>query len=340
MEKQLILEGAGYTVKTIWECEWSKQKALMAQARRKAIEQQASDEHIQIRDALFGGRTECVNTYVKCTQGQKIFHFDITSEYPTVNALDDYPVDFKQVYKPTIEEIMDDSFIGIVKCSVVPPKDLYIPVLPDRVKAADGSEQLMFHLKPMKGVWASVELKKAIEKGYKITILAGYKYKRYTGLMKGYVEKFLKMKTCNGGVLSKEECDKLNHEHKQLGLDILISPNETSNNPRMNEIAKLCLNSLCGKYGQRSNLESYEFYDESKYNVFINRLLSNKIATKGWNIINENCVEHRFCENDEDIIEGSNISEITAIFTTANARMRLYSFFGLVRPIPNYILRY
>jgi hypothetical protein len=158
MEKQLILEGAGYTVKTIWECEWSKQKALMTQARRKAIEQQASDEPIQIRDALFGGRTECVNTYVKCTQGQKIFHFDITSEYPTVNALDDYPVDFKQVYKPTIEEIMDDSFIGIVKCSVVPPKDLYIPVLPDRVKAADGSEKLLFHLNPMKGVWASVEL--------------------------------------------------------------------------------------------------------------------------------------------------------------------------------------
>ena len=104
-------------------------------------------------------------TYVKGTQGQKIFHFDTTSEYPTVNALDDYPVDFKQVYKPTIEEIMDDSFIGIVKCSVVPPKDLYIPVLLDRVKAADGSDKLMFHLNPMKGVWASVELKKAIEKG-------------------------------------------------------------------------------------------------------------------------------------------------------------------------------
>jgi hypothetical protein len=126
--------------------------------------------------------------------------------------------------------------------------------------------------------------------------------------------------------LSEEECNKLNVEHKQFGLDILISPNETSNNPGMKEIAKLCLNSLWGKFGQRSNLESYEFYDESKYNVFINRLLSNKIETKGWNNINEHCVEHRFCENDEDVIEGANISEITAIFTTANARMRLYSF--------------
>ena len=60
MENQRILEGAGYTVKTIWECEWSKQKALMTLERRKAIEQQAADEHIHIRDALFGGRTERV----------------------------------------------------------------------------------------------------------------------------------------------------------------------------------------------------------------------------------------------------------------------------------------
>ena len=39
-----------------------------------------------------------------------------------------------------------------------------------------------------------------------------------------------------------------------------------------------------------------------------------------------------FCENDEDIIEGANISGITAIFTIANARMRLYSFLDWLDP--------
>ena len=79
---------------------------------------------------------------------------------------------------------MDDSFIGVVKCDVIPPTNLYIPVLPERVKTSDGSEKLLFHLNPMSGVWASVEIKKAIEMGYKINILAGYKYERLTGLMK------------------------------------------------------------------------------------------------------------------------------------------------------------
>ena len=49
----------------------------------------------------------------------------------------------------------------------------------------------------------------------------------------------------------------------------------------MREIAKLCLNSLWGKFGQRANLDSYDFYDDKQYNQFINKLLANKITTKG-----------------------------------------------------------
>jgi hypothetical protein len=200
--------------------------------RRKPIEQQADDEHINIRDALYGGRTEVGKTFVQCKEGQEIFLFDLVSLYPTVNALDQYPIGFlKKIYKPTVEEILDGSFIGVAKCETTPPNNLYIPVLPCREKAADGSEKLMFHLKPTKSVWASVELKLAIQKGYKLNILAGYKYEPLTGLMKEYVEKFLKMKTCHGGVLTEEECEKLNKEHKQLGLGIVITPRETSDNP-------------------------------------------------------------------------------------------------------------
>ena len=80
-------------------------------------------------------------------------------KHPPVNALDDYAVGFTRLYKPTVDEIMNDSFIGIVKYDVVPPNDIYIPVLPGRIKASDGSEQLMFQLEPMSGAWASVEIK-------------------------------------------------------------------------------------------------------------------------------------------------------------------------------------
>jgi hypothetical protein len=42
--------------------------------------------------------------------------------YPSVNALDKYPIGFKQFFNPTIAEILDESCIGVVKCDVIPPK--------------------------------------------------------------------------------------------------------------------------------------------------------------------------------------------------------------------------
>ena len=148
--------------------------------------------------------------------------------------------------------------------------------------------------------------------------------------MKPYVERFLKMKTCNAGVKTAEECQQLNEAHRQLGLNIVIQPEETCKNPGMKEISKLCLNSLWGKFGQRPDLDSYDFIDN--YNIFINKLLSTKIETKSWEILNDNCVEHHYNEKKEDIIESTYISEIIVFFTTANAQIRLYNFMDWLHP--------
>jgi hypothetical protein len=66
MEKLNILEAAGYKVVSISECDWNKTKAKLTPDARHAIEKQASDEHITLRDALYGGRTECAKTFVQC----------------------------------------------------------------------------------------------------------------------------------------------------------------------------------------------------------------------------------------------------------------------------------
>jgi hypothetical protein len=50
------------------------------------------------------------------------------------------------------------SFIGIVKCDVIPPKNLYTPVVPE---TKDGN--LVCHLNPMPETWCSVELKKLLK---------------------------------------------------------------------------------------------------------------------------------------------------------------------------------
>ena len=66
----------------------------------------------------------------------------------TVTATDKYPIGFKQCYSPNIEEILDESFIGVVNCDAIPPKTLHVPVLAD---SKDGT--LLFHLNPISGTW-------------------------------------------------------------------------------------------------------------------------------------------------------------------------------------------
>jgi hypothetical protein len=162
--------------------------------------------------------------------------------------------------------------------------------------------------------YSSVELKRALEKGYTITkIYSALEYKKYTGLMRAYVEKFIKLKIENTKVLTQEECNKINKAHKDLGFNFEIKPENTKKNPGLRAIAKLCLNSLWGKFGQRSTLSSYDFYYD--YNKLLLKMSRKDVKGLKWHIVNGNCVELRY-EDDGDIkIEADYISEITAVFT-------------------------
>ncbi len=109
------------------------------------LEKVARESNINIRDALFGGRTEVLNKYFKCTKGQKIYYFDVVSHYPTVNALDPYAIGFKKHVSTAVEDIASGKFFGLVKVDITPPTDLFVPVLPD-----SSNGKLLFHLSPMK----------------------------------------------------------------------------------------------------------------------------------------------------------------------------------------------
>ena len=100
-------------------------------SNRNEIETMAKKQHIKSRDALFGGRTECVKRYVKRNDKQKIFYFHVVSLYPTVNSLDDYAAGFKKYVNVQPDDTLNDCFIGLLKCDVIPPQNLYKPVLPE-----------------------------------------------------------------------------------------------------------------------------------------------------------------------------------------------------------------
>ena len=325
MIREKILNANGYTVERIWGCEWNEIKSKLE--NKKEIEQQAINQNINIREALFGGITEGFKKHVKCHENQVIYSFDVTSLYPTVNALDDYAVGFKKYVKTTPADILSGKFFGLVKCDITPPTDLYLPLLP-----RNENHKLMFSLEPMKEkTFASVELKKALEIGYTITkIYSALQYKKYNGLMKDYVAHFIKMKIENSGLMTDEECNEVNEYHKNLGFTFEIKSENCKNNPGLRMISKICLNSLWGKFGQRDDLENYEFMNS--YNALLQKITDPKLETTRWDIISENIVELRYKDDREKSIPSEFISEITAIFTTANARIRLYDMLSWLHP--------
>ena len=130
MERKTLLEMSGYRVDTIWDCEWVAIREKLPTPYRIKIEADAKTQHLHTRDALMGGRTEAFKSYLKCNEDEKVRYVDYVSLYPTVNALDDYAVGFPKYMNITPDDILNDSFIGLVKCDVKPLKDLYIPCFP------------------------------------------------------------------------------------------------------------------------------------------------------------------------------------------------------------------
>ncbi len=123
---------------------------------------------------------------------------------------------------------------------------------------------------------------------------------------------------------------------KKLGFTFEIKSKDTVKNNGIRAIAKLILNNLWGKFGQSTDLDNREFVNN--YNTLTQRITNNDIATRELNIINENCVEHVYKAKNESVKDAGYISETTAVFTTSNARLRLYNMLSCFHPSQKNIL--
>ena len=167
-----------------------------------------------------------------------------------------------------ITENFDDisTYFGLIKCTVLPPRGLFHPVLPYRTK-----DKLMFplcktcadtlnqnpctqtdHERAILGTWCHVELMKAIEKGYEVLKIheVWHWHQTTDKLFKDYVDTFLKIKQEASGY--PKEC--VTDEQKQHYIDeyyehegIQLDPNKIEYNPGLRSLAKLALNSLWGR---------------------------------------------------------------------------------------------
>jgi len=83
---------------------------------------------LQPRDAFYGGRTEAFKLYTEASNGIKIKYYDVTSLYPHVNKTGKIPLGHPEIITENFNDI--NRYEGLMKCKVLPPIGLHIPVLP------------------------------------------------------------------------------------------------------------------------------------------------------------------------------------------------------------------
>ena len=172
VEKTEYLRRQGYNVVEVWECD-------VNQELKQNEDMKYYFDHYHI--ALYGGRTNAAKLYHCCQGDKQIRYVDFTSLYPHVNWSKTVPTGHPEIITENFDEY-NSNYFGLIKCTVLPPCGLFHPVLPHHIR-----DKLMFALcktcadtgnqtpcthsdteQAIQGTWCSVELMKALEKGYRI----------------------------------------------------------------------------------------------------------------------------------------------------------------------------
>ena len=140
VEKRDTIKNAGYNHVSTYECQLTKNKDFQKFAKNFT---QEIVEPLNPRDAFYSGRTSATKLLYNFKDNECGRYVDFCSLSPTVQYYQKYPIGHPiKIFNP---EKYDKSWYGLIKCKVVPPKGLYHPVLPQRIKV-DSYEKLVFTL--------------------------------------------------------------------------------------------------------------------------------------------------------------------------------------------------
>ena len=302
IEKRVAIENAGYNHISTYECQLAKSKDFQKFAKNFT---QEIVEPLNPRDAFYGGRTNATKLLYNFNDNECGRYVDICSLYPTVQYYQKYPIGHPtKIFNP---EKYDKSWYGLIKCKVVPPKGLYHPVLPQRIKV-DSYEKLVFTLckacaetrnqnkckhsdnkRSFIGTWTTDEVNKTLDIGYKVirTYEVWHFDKSTDDLFKGYIRRFMKIKLESNKYDFKTEHEKANFKIK-IKESLNIDTEKFEFNAGLRSISKLCLNSLWGKFGERSNMSQTKYVTE--VSEFYKILLDDKLDDKGFQFVNDDMV--------------------------------------------------
>ena len=155
------------------------------------------------------------------------------------------------------------------------------------------------------GTWTTDEVNKAIDKSYKVlrTYEVWHFDKSTDVLFKGYIRNFMKIKLESSNYDFKTKVEEANFKARiKDSLDIDIEKFEF--NAGLRSIAKLCLNSLWGKFGQRSNMSQTKYVTE--VSEFYEILLDEKLDNKNFQFINDDMVQMTYNLKDQFVDNSKN----------------------------------
>ncbi|XP_054276408.1 uncharacterized protein LOC128995419 [Macrosteles quadrilineatus] len=334
----------GDNVVQMWECEFRKLKKT---ENMKHLDKLPILNNLPLnpRQAFFGGRTGNAKTYHKCAEGETIEYVDVCCLYPWVCKYGKYPVGHPTIYVGDRECRQRGLNVeGLLKCKVLPPRDLYHPVLPAKM-----NDKLMFVLcatcgdgqiqsdcdhesgdRALIGTWTMDEVRKAVEKGYVVLDmyeLWEYKVATYEngGLFTDFINKFLKMKQEASGFPGWCETDEDKNKYiedyfKKEGVQ--LEKDKIIKNGGLRSLAKLMLNSFWGKFGQRENQTKATIVRDPK--TLFKMLTSPEIDVNRVQIVNDEVLVVSWEYIDEVGEPLQNVNVVVAAYTTAQARLKLY----------------
>lgn len=267
----------GYKLIEKWECDFTREINENSDLSKFLSENSNvfSVHILKPRDAFFGGRT-CNNVKIyDCKDGEKVKYFDVCSLYPFICKRGTFPKGHPQIFvgEQSCDEFMDGNINkvnGLIECDVLPPGDLYHPVLPVRMHG-----KLIFPLcrtccelmnqsecthkdseRVLHGTWVSEEVKKAVQMNYKITKVYEiwqYDMIRYDqenqrdGMFNQYIDAFFIQKIYSSGFppncTTEEDKDRYVQDLKRFE-GIEVEKDRIKHNPGLRSVSKLSLNSF------------------------------------------------------------------------------------------------
>ena len=188
----------------------------------------------------------------------------------------------------------------------------------------------------LSGIWCSTvnKVNKALDLGYRMVRMVEVWHfsKTSSKLFIGYIDTFLKIKQEASGwpcwCATEQQMKQYLREYERKE-GIKMDHTKINKHPGLRSLATLMLNSFWGKFGQRDNMPQVEFVKDTER--YFRLLTCQSTQVKNIQFVNDDCIEVYYTQGDELFSTSDKTNVAIAAFTTAHARLKLYSVLELLQ---------